>query len=216
MAAIFVALIAVLTAACGACTPAPPKPTVLVYGDSLTAWSEGPIDFFYARKYNIVFRAAAGTAICDWTAHASADRAQYHPSLVLVQFTGNVNTACVHSDYVTGGADSVINNYAAALTALHQTYQGTTMHVLASPAMHGDFTAYPVNGSPALNAKFQQLCAQLGMTYSTKTDDYLTPGHVFTWTRPQLGTGRSVVVRTTDGVHLTSDGQAWFALALFG
>ena len=198
-------------AACG--TPAPPKPTLLVYGDSLTVMSEPAMDYLYATKYKIVFRAEGGSAMCDWSAKAAADRLVYHPSRVVIAFTGN-NHTCVTNDYTADGTAGFLANYSRALTQFHAAFAGLPISVVASPAMQSVWPAdwFPENGTPALNALYRTLCTQLGMTYNADADNSLSPGHVFTLQRPQFLHGPMVDVRTSDGVHLTGAGEVWYAV----
>jgi hypothetical protein len=207
--------VGLLLSAAAACTPAPPKPTLLVYGDSLTVLSEPAMDFLYASKYTIVFRAEGGSAMCDFSGKAAADRAIYHPARVVIAFTGNDHT-CVADDYKTGGTDALLANYSRALTQFHAAFAGLPISVVASPAMHSQWPAdwFPENGDPALNTLYQSLCTQLGMTYNPDADNSLSPGHVFAWKRPAFVKGPMVVVRSADGIHLTAEGELWYAAAL--
>ena len=200
-------------AACG--TPAPPKPTLLVYGDSLTVQSESAMDYLYANKYKIVFRAEGGSAMCDWSGKAAADRIAYHPVRVVIAFTGN-DHSCVTNDFKADGTTGFLANYSRSLTQFHTAFAGLPISVLASPAMHSLWPAdwFPENGLPALNDLYRTLCTQLGMTYNADADNSLSPGHVFTMKRPQFVDGPMVDVRTSDGVHLTDAGEVWFAVAL--
>jgi hypothetical protein len=42
----------------------------------------------------------------------------------------------------------------------------------------------------------------------------LTPGHKSVFYRPRFVNGPMVLVRLSDGVHLTPDGEAWYAAAI--
>ncbi len=198
-----------------ACTPAPPKPMVLVYGDSLTVLSEQAMDYLYATKYRIVFRAEGGSAMCDFSGKAAADRVAYHPARVVIAFTGNDHT-CVTKDYESGGTTAFLANYSRALTQFHTAFAGLPISVVGSPAMHSLWPAdwFPENGNPELNALYETLCSHLGMTYNPNADTALSPGHVFAWKRPRFVTGPLVDVRAADGVHLTAEGELWYAAAL--
>ncbi len=85
------------------------------------------------------------------------------------------------------------------------------------PAMHNKSGgAYPYNGSAALVAMYKAVGNQLGLSIDTRADDSLTPGHEFSTTRPAYPHGPPVVVRLSDGVHLTPAGQLWYGSALLG
>jgi hypothetical protein len=195
----------------------PAKPVMLIYGDSLTVQSASAVSWLYGSKYTIVVRAWGGTAICDWVAEATSDRKTVHPDRVVIAFTGNT-ASCVKKDFLANGPAGATANYELALREMAGVFKGIPLSVVGSPAMnHGGAgypTAFPYNGSPFLNAMYRRVCAQLGLTYNGGADDALTPGHVFTWMRPKLFGGSVVVVRMSDGVHLTSDGQLLYGSAL--
>jgi hypothetical protein len=200
------------------CVPAKPKPTLLIYGDSLTVLAEPAITYLYSSKYNVVFRAAGGTAMCDWAPYAAADRIIYKPAQVVLAFTGNVDD-CVDADFQRSQLAGVVSNYELNLRLFAQSYAGLPIKVVAPPAMNNTSPTYagwfPYNGNPALLAMYAQVCAQLGLTYSAAADDGLTPGHVYTAMRPAYGTKAPLVtVRTTDGIHLTPAGTIYYAHAL--
>jgi hypothetical protein len=201
------------------CAPVPPKPVLLVYGDSLTVLSEPAANLLLSPKYTLVFRAAGGTALCDWVPGSAVDRRRYRPSRVVIALTGNNLTDCIRSDYEKGGEAALVSNYQSALIAMHSTFAGIPISVLAipaaepQPARHG---ARP-NGSPALNAMYRSICLAYGMHYDTRADDTLTPGHRFVWQRPAFpGSGPVVTVRRSDGLHVTPAGSLYYAAAFAG
>jgi hypothetical protein len=200
----------------GGCTPSPAKPTLLIYGDSLTVLSEPAVTFLSGGKYTIVFRAQGGTAMCDWSNATASDRLRFKPSRVVLAFTGNVD-GCVKADYETGGITGVVANYDRSLREIAHNFSGVPVTVIASPAMNNLTTAswYPENGDPAINAMYETDSLALGLRYSTAADDTLTPGHVYTAYRPAYGTKAPLVrVRTGDGVHLTPEGTVYYSEAL--
>jgi hypothetical protein len=193
-----------------------PKPTMLIYGDSLTVLSEPATHFLYDGKYNLVFRAAGGTSICDWTSHAALDRRVYRPAQVVIAFTGNAAT-CSARDYKRGGVTAWLANYQRSLLAMHDAFDGVPIKVIASPAMAKQpvGTWYPANGNPLLNHMYATMCAQYDMRYETGADDALSPRHRFAWNRPAFpGNGPMVTVRASDGVHLLPPGELYYAAAL--
>lgn len=211
------ALIALLAGAISlaACTPATAdhRPVALVYGDSLTVLSEQvAIQDFPA--WHLVFRAQGGTAPCDWAAHAASDRIAYKPFRVVLAFTGNTD-ACVAGG-VPGHPDPIslpgfLVNYDKYMQMFRMAFAGIPVSVLAPPAMHDNIGWFPYNGNPALLTQYQAEADQWGWTYNSSADVQLTPGHVFTYTRPAYpGNGPLVAVRTPDGVHLTPAGELYY------
>ncbi len=199
--------------------PATSKPTLLIYGDSLTVLSEGEVQLFYSGRYRIVFRAQGGTSICDWTAHAAQDRADYHPSRVVIAFTGNA-ASCSVGDLLGGGVSAWIANYQRSLLSMRNTFDGLPISVVGSPAAlqpQPAGTWYPENGNPLLNQMYRQMCARYGMHYNASADEGLSPGHVFQWQRPAFpGNGPLVTVRAPDGVHVLPAGALYYGAALGG
>lgn len=195
------------------------KPTLLIYGDSLTVLSEGAVDLLYGSSYHVVFRAQGGTSICDWTAHAAQDRAVEHPSRVVIAFTGNA-ASCSIGDLQHGGVSAWLANYQRSLLHMRQVFNGLPISVVASPAMltpQPQGTWYPENGNPLLNRMYQQMCARYGMHYNASADEALSPGHVFQWQRPAFpGNGPEVTVRAPDGVHVLPAGALYYGAALGG
>lgn len=200
-----------------ACTTPPPgSPTVLVYGDSLTVQSIGATHAAYDAVQTTDFQAKGGTAACDWAPGVMVDRAAYKPTRVVIAFTGNASTPCANAAYVAGGIPAVVANYEQAIRQFRAVYLDIPITIIGTPAMAPTVPGYPVNGNSALNTMYQRVAAELGMTYSSAADDGLTPGHVFTMTRPTYGGGPVVTVRLTDGIHLTTDGATYYGHALGG
>jgi len=208
-------MLAVAASACSA--PAPhPKPTVLIYGDSLTVLSEPSTHFLYDGKDNIVFRAAGGTSLCDWISQAALDRQLYHPARVVIAFTGNA-ASCSARDLEIGGVSAWLANYQQSLLTMRNSFQGLPITVVAAPAMSKQpaGTWYPENGNPLLNHMYAAMCAKYGMRYEPGADNALSPDHRFAWDRPAFpGNGPMVAVRAADGVHLSPAGELFYAAAL--
>lgn len=195
--------------ALAACSAAPDtRPVVLVYGDSLTVLSEQAATQSYP-KYHFIFQAEGGTAMCDWSPRAAPNRITYKPVQVVLAFTGNT-ASCAAADYAAGGLIGAIGNYQRAMIQFAHAFVGIPVRVIGSPAMHDNIGWFPMNGNPQLNAMYQSESAQLGLTYSSAADNDLTPGHVFTYTRPGYRNGAPVVVRTQDGIHLTPAGALYY------
>ena len=195
------------------------KPTLLIYGDSLTVLSEGAVNLFYGARYHLVFRAYGGTSLCDWTGHAAQDRAEYHPSRVVIAFTGNA-ASCSVKDLDHGGVGAWLANYQRSLLTMRRVFSGLPISVVGSPAMlrpQPAGTWFPQNGNPLLNQMYRQMCAKYGMHYNSSADDALSPGHVFQWQRPAFpGNGPETTVRAPDGVHVLPAGELYYGAALGG
>jgi hypothetical protein len=194
-----------------------PKPVVVVYGDSLTVQSEASVrSMHHGAHERIVFRARGGTAMCDWIDQAFFDRETLHPERVILAFTGNT-ASCAAAAFHTGGVAGATALYEQSLRQMRSIYADVPVTLVIPPAMHNLPQGwYPYNGNPALVAMYQRVGTQLGMSINSRADDYLTPGHVFTTTRPAYPHGQPVAVRLSDGVHLTPAGELWYAAALLG
>jgi hypothetical protein len=215
LAAVVLGLVALAACACNV-TPktAHEKPTLLVFGDSLTVQSEDAANFLYGSQYRIVFRAVGGSGACDWSSEAVVDRAAYRPSAVVVAFSGNTSN-CSVADWNRAKCTGVIGNYRANLAVFRDAFRGLPVKVVGSPAMHDNIGWFPCNGNLALNAMYRSFAAESGWTYTNSADDALTPGHLFTYTRPAFpGNGPTVIVRAPDGVHLTPAGAAYYGAVI--
>ena len=195
------------------------KPVLLIYGDSLTVQSANTVHYFYDGQYDVVFRAYGGTAACDWSPLAAGDRNTYHPSRVVIAFTGNTSS-CATGTY---GVPGFIQSYRAAVQQFHTAFNGIPIKLVGSPAMNDQDPNRPhSNGIPELNALYKDLSAgganALSNTvYNASADNSLTPNHVFRWSGPQFpGNGPIVTLRVSDGMHLTADGQTYYGIALGG
>jgi hypothetical protein len=191
------------------------RPLVIVYGDSLTVQSEAAVRQVHPDLPDrVIFRARGGTAMCDWVARARADRVLHHPSSVVLAFTGNIAT-CVHATWMAGGAGATTALYERSLRAMRSIFADQQVSVVIPPAMANVRSGwFPYNGAPALVAMYERVAPELGMTVNTRADDTLTPGHVFSPTRPAYPDGPLVAVRLSDGVHLTPEGALWYGAAL--
>ena len=191
------------------------RPVVVVYGDSLTVQSESAaLSTHPGLRERVVFRAAGGTAMCDWVSQAAIDRVALSPKRVVLAFTGNT-ASCAAAAFRSGGVPGATGLYEVSLREMHAIFHGVPISVVIPPAMHNlENGWYPYNGNAALVAMYKRVGAELHMTINTRADDWLTPGHVFTATRPAYPHGPPVLVRLSDGVHLTPAGELWYGAAL--
>ena len=75
-----------------------PAPTVLLYGDSLAAESENYFEdaLVGAGILDVHINTFGGTALCDWLDQMRQDADVLQPSAVVVEFSGNAFTPCMH------------------------------------------------------------------------------------------------------------------------
>ena len=192
-----------------------PRPVVVVYGDSLTVQSEAAVrSLHHGTSERIGFRARGGTAMCDWTDRAFFDHETVHPRRIVLAFTGNI-ASCAAEAYRTGGPAQRRRSTSAHCGRCAPSIADVPITLVIPPAMHNlPHGWYPFNGNPELVAMYKRVGTQLGMTINTHADDWLTPGHVYTAARPAYPHGATVLVRLSDGVHLTPAGELWYAAAL--
>jgi hypothetical protein len=190
-------------------------PTVIVYGDSLTVQSESDAVLIYkTTRQDVIFRAGGGTALCDWLPQANADEKALHPDDVVIAFTGNTAT-CAASVYRTHGDQGEVAAYESSLRQMRTIFATEAITLVIPPAMQNLPNGwFPFNGSSALVAMYERVGSELHMTTDTDTDDNLTPGHLYRLYRPAYPHGKLVLVRETDGVHLTPAGALWYGAAL--
>lgn len=209
------ALIGLITLiAVGACaTPATPRPTVLIYGDSLTVQSEAAAQALDPGE-RLMFRAQGGTGACDFIVQAASDRAIFHPQRVVFAWSGNVSN-CDKDAYVINDCQPLADSYTQTLESFLSVYSGIPQTIVLPPAFHNPGTPkwYPCNGNPALVAAYQAFIND-GVHIVTLADTGLTPHHVYRVSGAAYPHGAITVLRAADGIHLTPAGAQWFGAAL--
>ena len=193
---------------------APPTPApVIVYGDSLTVQSETAATAIHPKE-DVIWRAENGTALCDWVTQAKKDAATLHPQRIVLAFVGNSAT-CAKA-WAEGGDPAATAVYEKALREFRDIWPHTSITVVLPPACHNVKPPYfwPFAGSPMLTAMYRTVGHELGMTINTRADDWLTPHHVYRSMGPAFLSTRRVQLRTSEGVHLTAAGTAWYGAAL--
>ncbi len=192
------------------------RPVVVLYGDSL-AW-EAQDAFVQALAdrsgLTVVVRTFGGTAICDWLDEMADDATTLAPGAVVVEFSGNAMTPCMHDSTgqpLTG-------------TAFAERYAADAEKVIATFAPIGAqvvFAGAPISRSAEESGDFNggrlnALYAQMGrihddVRYVDAGAAVLESGH-WTATLPCLpvepctggfdAAGHGVnVVRAPDGAH---------------
>jgi hypothetical protein len=199
----------------------PAKPATVVYGDSLTVQAEDAARTFNRGSgYRLIFRARAGTAMCDWVNRAAVDHVVLHPKRVVLAFTGNTAT-CAREAFERGGVAGATALYETSLRQMRAAFPTELVTVLIPPATHNLPNGwFPYNGNPALVAMYERVGRELHMDINTDADQWLTPNHVYRAQGPAFphggtgSTGGTVDLRLSDGVHLTPEGALYYGAAL--
>jgi len=180
-------------------------PRVALFGDSLG--SQAGQDFStlaQAAGGSAYVRTYPGTALCDWLPSMPADDAAFHPSAVVIEFSGNASTPCMAGDPI--GSPQYYAKYQADTQAAIDLFRADGAEVY--------LVGLPYDGSSSMNvnvANLNQLYASLaaantGVDYVDAGQAVMADGS-FTWTLPCLsgdpctGPSGTNVVRTSDGVH---------------
>ncbi|MCU1346504.1 MAG: putative signal peptide-containing protein [Acidimicrobiia bacterium] len=188
----------------------PPRPSVIVYGDSLAWEAQDFIAFFLGiGKVNVDLRIYPGTAICDWSQKMAED-APSHPAAVIVAFSGASLTPCMRDPH-TGAeleGSAVVDKYRADSEATLATFGG------AGSTTKVWFAGYPVSRAAdaapdgqALRSMYKALPAThpAARWVDAGVLDVTSSGH-YTDTLPCLPfepcqPTRISIVRAPDGAH---------------
>ncbi len=189
------------------------SPVVILYGDSL-AW-ESQDHFAAAVKLGtdatVIGRSFGGTAICDYLDIMKDDAASLHPAAVVLEFSGNRFTTCMHHPDGSGMGDGdAYMKYVADVQEAVQIFTSVGTHVYLAGAP----VSRPVPGSfqrgRALNVMYSwvALVSTPGMVTYVDAGTAVQNGSDYTDELPCLpeepcpNAGGSIVVRSYDGVHL--------------
>ncbi|MGH9032664.1 MAG: hypothetical protein ACRDZV_11105 [Acidimicrobiia bacterium] len=130
-----VAALAVVLSGCFGPKGAPARPTVILYGDSLSWEARGAFQLHLGPEVDVVHRNFPGVAICDYLDEMATDVVVLRPRAVVLEFAGNVLTPCVRG--LTGSA--LVDKYArdaAAATDLF-TARGVPVYLIGGPVLPG-------------------------------------------------------------------------------
>jgi hypothetical protein len=187
-------------------------PRLAFYGDSLGMEAAPDFSFIGAKSgASVIVRAYGGTDVCDWFQAIATDEAVWHPSVAVMEFSGNNFTSCM-AGYAVGTA--------AYYTKIRQDTQavinefrgdGTRVVLVGLPL---DYLAAFNANLQALNQLFSTLAsANAGVKFVDAGQAVMANG-AFTWTLPCLsfepctGPSGTNIVRAPDGVHFCPDGNA--------
>jgi hypothetical protein len=189
------------------------RPVVVLYGDSLAWEARHAFSDSFADRPDVQVhtRTFGGTAICDWLEQMAADAASLAPGIVVIEFSGNSFTECMHD----------ANGVALAGAAIDERYAVDAVSAIAIFASVGTHVVFA--GAPAFGPNAATGGGRLNSLYSRLADDHdgvwytdagrsVLAGDSYTITLPCLssepcGGGYSSdgllvnVVRNPDGIH---------------
>jgi hypothetical protein len=186
---------------------------VVLYGDSLAWETRHAFSDSFADRPDVEVhtRTFGGTAICDWLDQMAADAASLTPGIVVIEFSGNSFTECMHD----------ANGVALTGAAIDERYAVdavSAIAIFASVGTHVVFAGAPVFGPNAatgggrLNSLYSELADDHDGVWYTDAGRSVLAGDSYTITLPCLSSepceggytsgGLLVnVVRNPDGIH---------------
>jgi hypothetical protein len=190
--------------------PAPPRPVVVVFGDSLVDEAADYLRYFGALSgAEVRVRSQGGTALCDWRREAERAVADPVVAAVALAFTGNNLTPCAAGLVGEPLADRYADDTRAVMTAARR---GLPVLWVTGPAAwydnpDGDLVAHRV----------REAAQALPGTTVVDGAAAISPHGVWSRTQPCLpgepctgpvvaGVGTNVV-RAPDGVHFCPTGR---------
>ncbi|MDX2381450.1 MAG: hypothetical protein QNM02_17025 [Acidimicrobiia bacterium] len=192
------------------------RPVVVMYGDSL-AWEarHAFTDALAGRPdVEVVVRTFGGTAICDWFDDMTHDAAALAPGMIVLEFSGNSFTPCMHDSSghpLAGGA--IVDRYAADVERVIAMFSeiGTRIVLAGAPVSLAEAGLVTPSAS-GMNPLYRRAAqAHIGVRYvdagaSVLDDDRWTStlpclaGEPCTGGVDATGVGINVV-RAGDGLH---------------
>ena len=196
------------------------RETIALYGDSLGMQAAPFLQYLAGVSGDsTLLRAYNGWAICDDLQAMASDAATLHPSVALIEFSGNAVTHCM-SGY-TMGTTAYYDKYEADTQQAIDIFRNSGIPVVLIGAPISAWANLAAN-LDFLNQIYASLAAaNPGVTYVDAGQSVLANGK-FTLTLPCLpfepctGPAGTNVVRSPDGVHFCPDGnttvQGWYSL----
>ncbi len=196
------------------------RKTIALYGDSLGMQAAPFLQYLAGVSGDsTLLRAYNGWAICDDLQTMASDAATLHPSVALIEFSGNAVTHCM-SGY-TMGTTAYYEKYKADAQQAIDVFRNSGIPVVLIGAPISAWANLVAN-LDVLNQIYASLAtANPGVTYVDAGQSVLADGQ-FTLTLPCLpfepctGPAGTNVVRSPDGVHFCPDGnttvQGWYSL----
>ncbi len=188
------------------------RPAVVLYGDSL-GWEarHAFADSFADRPdVEVYTRTFGGTAICDWLAAMADDAASLAPGIVVIEFSGNNFTPCMHgTDGVPVTGPAIAERYAVDASAVIATFAPIGTHVVFASAPLSGPTPQAVG---RINDVYRAVAARHDGVWFADAGAAVLSGDEYTITLPCLSSepceggynsdGLPVnVVRAPDGIH---------------
>ncbi len=188
-----------------------PQPRIALYGDSLSMQAAQDFQYLADEAGGTTLLAAYnGQAICDVLPRLASDASTWHPTVAVLEFTGDALTPCM--------AGYQVNTPAYDTKYLRDAQ--TAIATLRSHAVPVVLVGAPLDSNPGLsvnvahlNALYAALARSVpGVTYADAGRSVLADGR-FTWTLPCLpfeqcsGPSGTDVVRSPDGIHFCPDGR---------
>ena len=185
---------------------------IVLYGDSLV--SEAGQDFASLASgagAPVQVHTFPGTSPCDYFASMATTAHDWHPTVAVLVFSGDVFTAC--NDGVQVGTARYYEQYRDETRAAIAIFRsvGADVVLIGQPA---DSTARLTRNGSALNRIYRSIARSStgGVSYADAGQAVLARGR-FTWSLPCLrgqpctGPHGTNIVRSPDGVHFCPDGR---------
>jgi hypothetical protein len=194
---------------------------VALYGDSLAFEAQEP----FVQAVSAADPAASvrvhvfgGTAICDWLDQMRTDAATWQPQAVVVEFSGNVLTTCMH-DATRGvlSSSAILAQYTADAQQVVGIFAptGARLYFVGYPISRGAASTH-TSGWDRLNLMYASLAGRLPGARFVDAGQAVEDHGQYTDTLPCLASepctggrdsaGHGVnVVRAPDGMHFCPD-----------
>ncbi len=187
-------------------------PRIVLYGDSLVSEAGQEFSELAARSgVPAQVHTFPGTSPCNYfTSMATAAR-DWHATVAVLEFSGDVFTAC--NDGVQVGTAPYYAKYGDEIRSAISIFRsvGASVVLIGQPA---DSTARLTRNGSAVNQLYRSIAkATTGVTYADAGQAVMAKGR-FTWTLPCLpgepctGPRGTNIVRSPDGIHFCPNGKS--------